>query len=148
MRAVLQRVRRARVLIADEVAGAIDQGLLVLLGVAPSDTPEQASWLADKVVGLRIFNDQDGKMNLALADVGGEVLVVSQFTLYGDARKGRRPSFIGAAGPDVAVPLYEAFIAGLRSHGVGVATGRFGASMQVELVNDGPVTLILDAPSS
>jgi D-tyrosyl-tRNA(Tyr) deacylase len=144
MRAVVQRVRRARVLIGDEVAGAVERGLLVLLGVAPADTAEQARWLADKVVGLRIFNDPEGKMNLALQDVGGGALVVSQFTLYGDCRKGRRPSFIGAAGPDVAVPLYEAFVNAIRALGVPTATGRFGADMQVELVNDGPVTLILD----
>ena len=144
MRAVLQRVRRAKVRVGEEVAGAIGPGLLVLLAVAPTDTPEQARWLADKVVGLRIFNDPEGKMNLALQDVGGGALVVSQFTLYGDCRKGRRPSFIGAAGPDVAVPLYEAFVNAIRALGVPTATGRFGADMQVELVNDGPVTLILD----
>lgn len=146
MRAVLQRVRRARVLIADEVAGAIDAGLLVLLGVAPSDTLDQARWLADKTVGLRIFADSDGKMNRDVLETGGGVLVVSQFTLFGDCRKGRRPSFIGAAGPEIAVPLYEAFVNAIRAHGVPVATGRFGADMQVELVNDGPVTLILDTP--
>jgi D-tyrosyl-tRNA(Tyr) deacylase len=144
MRAVVQRVRRARVVVADDVVGAIEQGLLVLLGVAPSDANEQANWLADKIVGLRIFNDDQGKMNLALADVGGAMLIVSQFTLYGDARKGRRPSFIGAAGPEIAIPLYQAFIDAVKSHGIPVATGRFGADMQVELVNDGPVTLILD----
>jgi D-aminoacyl-tRNA deacylase len=144
MRAVLQRVSRARVVVADEVTGAIEQGLLVLLGVAGNDTREQAVWLADKVVHLRIFNDSDGKMNLSLLDVGGACLIVSQFTLYGDARKGRRPSFIDAAGPPVAIPLYEAFLASVKAHGVPVATGRFGADMQVELVNDGPVTLILD----
>src|SRR5215212_3572941 len=108
MRAVLQRVRRARVVIGDEVAGAIDHGLLVLLGVATSDTRDQAVWLADKVVNLRIFNDADGKMNLSLLDAGGACLIVSQFTLYGDTRKGRRPSFVEAAQPPVAVPLYEA----------------------------------------
>jgi D-tyrosyl-tRNA(Tyr) deacylase len=146
MRVVLQRVLRARVLVAGEVIGAIEHGLLILLGVAPQDTPEQARWLADKVVGLRIFNDAAGKMNLALTEVCGAVLVVSQFTLYGDARKGRRPSFIAAAAPETAIPLYEAFIDALRSHGVPVQTGRFAADMQVELVNDGPVTLILDTP--
>jgi D-tyrosyl-tRNA(Tyr) deacylase len=145
MRAVLQRVRRARVLVADEIVGAIDKGLLVLLGVAPTDTNDQARWLADKIVGLRIFNDSDGKMNLALTDVGGAMLIVSQFTLYGDASKGRRPSFIGAAAPEIAVPLYEAFIDAVKSLGVPVATGRFAADMQVELVNDGPVTLIVDS---
>jgi D-tyrosyl-tRNA(Tyr) deacylase len=113
--------------------------------VAPDDTPAQAQWLADKVIGLRIFNDAAGKMNLSVTDVGGGVLVVSQFTLYGDARKGRRPSFIGAAGPEVAVPMYEAFVDAVRAQGIPTATGRFGAMMQVELVNDGPVTLILDS---
>lgn len=144
MRAVLQRVSRARVVIAGEVAGAIDQGLLVLLGVAPGDTPAQAAWLADKVAGLRLFADGEGKMNRDVREVGGAVLVVSQFTLFGDCRKGRRPSFLGAAGPEVAVPLYEGFVAALRAQGLRVATGRFGADMQVELVNDGPVTLIVE----
>jgi D-tyrosyl-tRNA(Tyr) deacylase len=146
MRAVVQRVRRARVVVGDEVVGAIEGGLLVLLGVAPTDTAEGARWLADKVVGLRIFNDASGKMNRALEEVGGAVLVVSQFTLYGDCRKGRRPSFVGAAGPEVAVPLYEAFVDAVRALGVPAATGRFGAMMQVELVNDGPVTLIVETP--
>jgi D-tyrosyl-tRNA(Tyr) deacylase len=146
MRAVIQRVTSARVVIGDEVAGAIDRGLLVLLGVAPTDTPDDATWLADKIVGLRIFNDAEGKMNLGVQEVGGAVLVVSQFTLYGDCRKGRRPSFIGAAGPDVAVPLYEAFVNAVRARGLLVQTGRFGAMMRVELVNDGPVTLIVDTP--
>jgi D-aminoacyl-tRNA deacylase len=144
MRAVLQRVRRASVTIASEVVGAIDGGLLVLLGVTHTDTPAQARWLAEKVVGLRIFNDADGKMNLGLTDVGGSVLVVSQFTLYGDAAKGRRPSFIAAARPEQAIPLYVAFINAIKALGVPVATGRFGAMMDVELVNDGPVTLILE----
>ncbi len=145
MRAVLQRVSRARVRVGEEVVGEIGRGLLVLLAVAPTDTSEQARWLADKVVGLRIFADADGKMNLGLVEVGGAALVVSQFTLYGDCRKGRRPSFIGSAGPDVAVPRYEAFIEAVRAQGVPTATGRFGAMMQVELVNDGPVTLIVDS---
>lgn len=144
MRAVLQRVRRARVLIGDEVAGAVEQGLLVLVAVAPTDSSAQVRWMADKIVGLRIFADDDGKMNRSVAEVGGGVLVVSQFTLFGDCRKGRRPSFIGAAPPEVAVPLYEAFLDALRAHGVPVASGRFAADMQVELVNDGPVTLLLD----
>ena len=144
MRAVLQRVRRARVVVGDEVVGAIERGLLVLLGVAPDDTPEAASKLADKIAGLRIFADAEDKMNLSVQDVGGSVLVVSQFTLYGDCRKGRRPSFVAAAPPEIAVPLYEGFVNALRALGVPVQTGRFGAMMQVELVNDGPVTLILD----
>src|SRR5262249_32478308 len=141
---VLQRVSRAQVTIAGEAAGAVGRGLLVLLGVAPADTADDAAWLADKVVGLRIFADDEGKMNRSVADVGGGVLVVSQFTLYGDCRKGRRPSFLGAAPPEIAVPLYESFVQAVRALGVPVATGRFGADMQVELVNDGPVTLILD----
>jgi D-tyrosyl-tRNA(Tyr) deacylase len=145
MRAVLQRVSEARVRVGGEVVGQIGRGLLVLLGVAPDDAPEQVRWLADKVVGLRVFADADGKMNLGVADVGGAVLVVSQFTLYGDCSKGRRPSFIGAAPPETAIPLYEAFVAAVKALGVPVATGRFGALMQVELVNDGPVTLIVDS---
>jgi D-tyrosyl-tRNA(Tyr) deacylase len=144
MRAVVQRVAGARVLIDGAVAGQVGRGLLVLLGVTHGDTPEAAAWLADKVVGLRIFNDADGKMNLGVADVQGGVLVVSQFTLYGDCKKGRRPSFIDAAPPEVAVPLYETFVNAIKALGVPTATGRFGAMMQVELVNDGPVTLIVD----
>jgi D-aminoacyl-tRNA deacylase len=144
MRAVLQRVSRAAVVIDGETVGAIERGLLVLLGVAPADTPDEAQWLAEKAAGLRIFRDEAGKMNLSVADIGGGVLVVSQFTLYGDCRKGRRPSFLDAAPPEVAVPLYEAFVNALRALGLPVATGRFGAMMQVELINDGPVTLILD----
>jgi len=145
MRAVLQRVSHARVVVDQEVVGQIGRGLLVLLGVTHSDTALQARWLADKIVGLRIFNDAEGKMNLGLADVGGEVLVVSQFTLHGDCRKGRRPSFIDAAPPEIAIPLYEAFIEAVKIQGIRTATGRFGAMMQVELVNDGPVTLIVDS---
>jgi D-tyrosyl-tRNA(Tyr) deacylase len=145
MRAVVQRVSRARVVIGAEVTGEIGRGLLVLLGVATTDTPEQARWLAEKLVGLRIFEDAEGKMNLGLADVGGAMLIVSQFTLYGDCRKGRRPSFIDAAPPETAIPLYEGFINDVKAQGVRTATGRFGAMMQVELVNDGPVTLILDS---
>ena len=145
MRAVLQRVRQARVRVGDEVTGEIGRGLLVLLGVAHGDTPAQARWLAEKVVGLRIFQDDDGKMNRDVSEAGGGVLVVSQFTLYGDCRKGRRPSFIDAAGPETAIPLYEAFVNTVRAQGVPTATGRFGAMMQVELVNDGPVTLIVDS---
>jgi D-tyrosyl-tRNA(Tyr) deacylase len=145
MRAVLQRVTQARVVVADETIGAIQRGLLVLLGVARSDTAADVAWLADKVAALRIFNDAQGKMNLSVADVQGAALVVSQFTLYGDCRKGRRPSFIDAAPPEIAIPLYEAFIQALQAQGLPVATGRFGAMMQVELVNDGPVTLILDS---
>lgn len=145
MRAVLQLVRRARVVVGEEVVGEIGRGLLVLLGVSRQDTPEDATHLADKIVGLRIFADAEDKMNLGVADVSGSVLVVSQFTLYGDCRKGRRPSFIDAAPPETAIPLYEAFINAVKAHGIPVATGRFGAMMQVEMVNDGPVTLILDS---
>jgi D-tyrosyl-tRNA(Tyr) deacylase len=128
------------------VTGSIGIGFLVLAGFAATDTDETLAWMADKVLGLRVFGDDEGKMNRALADVHGGVLVVSQFTLYGDARKGRRPSFIDAAPPDLAIPLYERFVAILREHGGGVpvATGEFGAMMDVELVNDGPVTLILE----
>jgi D-tyrosyl-tRNA(Tyr) deacylase len=145
MRAVIQRVSRARVLIDDEVAGEIGRGLLVLLGVARDDTDDEARWLAEKLIGVRVFEDAAGKMNLGLADIGGAMLIVSQFTLYGDCRKGRRPSFIDAAPPEIAVPLYEAFIHAVKAHGIPTATGRFGAMMDVELVNDGPVTLILDS---
>lgn len=146
MRAVLQRARHARVLIGDEVAGAIGAGLVVLLAVAPGDTVDQARWLADKTVSLRIFADDDGKMNRGVLDIQGAVLVVSQFTLYGDCSKGRRPSFLGAAAPAHAIPLYEAFLDAVKGHGVLVQSGRFAADMQVELVNDGPVTLVIDTP--
>lgn len=144
MRAVLQRVRQARVRVGDEVTGEIGRGLLVLLGVAHGDTPEQARWLAEKVVGLRVFADDEGKMNRDVSEAGGAVLVVSQFTLYGDCRKGRRPSFVDAAAPEAAIPLYEAFVETVRALGVPVATGRFGANMSVDLVNEGPVTLIVE----
>src|SRR5437867_959561 len=130
------------------VTGKIGVGFLVLAGFAPSDNDDALAWMADKLLGLRVFGDAEGKMNLALADVHGAVLVVSQFTLYGDVQKGRRPSFIDAAPPDLAVPLYERFVALLKERGAGsgvqVATGEFGAMMEVELVNDGPVTLILE----
>jgi D-aminoacyl-tRNA deacylase len=144
MRAVVQRVSRAAVVIDGQTVGAIERGLLVLVGVTATDTPADVRWLADKLAGLRIFNDEAGKMNLSVPDVGGSLLVVSQFTLYGDCRKGRRPSFLDAAPPEIAVPLYESFVKALRSLGLPVETGRFGAMMQVELVNEGPVTLILD----
>lgn len=147
MRAVVQRVRSCRVVVAGEIVGEIGSGLLVLLGIRTGDTAEQARWLADKIVGLRIMSDDEGKMNVSVADAGGSILVVSQFTLYGNCEKGRRPSFIDAARPDVAEPLYEAFANAVRLQGVPVATGRFGADMQVELVNDGPVTVIVEAPA-
>ena len=144
MRAVVQRVSRASVTVNGRVTGSIGRGLLVLVGFAPADVVAQVEWMADKVAGLRVFADGEGKMNRDLPAVGGAVLVVSQFTLYGDASKGRRPSFIDAAPPAVAIPLYEAFIAALRARGIPVETGEFGAMMDVELVNDGPVTLILE----
>ena len=146
MRAVVQRVSQARVDVAGETVGAIERGLLVLLGVQTPDTEHDADYLAAKIVSLRIFNDAQGKMNLDLQDVQGGVLVVSQFTLYGDARKGRRPSFVQAAPPEQAERLYEYFLDATARHGVPVAHGVFGAYMQVHLVNDGPVTLLLDSP--
>jgi D-aminoacyl-tRNA deacylase len=144
MRAVIQRVSRASVTVGGSVVGAIDRGLVVLVGFTGGDDAQRVEWMADKLVGLRIFPDDDDKMNLSLRDVGGAILVVSQFTLYGDVQRGRRPSFVGAAGPDVAVPLYESFIDALRRREIPVATGEFGAMMQVELVNDGPVTLVVE----
>jgi len=145
MKAVLQRVSRASVTVEGQVVGQIGRGLLVLLGVEQDDALADAQQLADKTVQLRIFDDADGKMNLALADVGGALLVVSQFTLLGDCRKGRRPSFIQAAPPALAEQLYENFVAAVGVQGIPVATGKFRAMMQVELVNDGPVTLLLDS---
>ena len=144
MRVLIQRVSRADVRVDGRVTGRIGTGLLLLVGFTHADTHAQLEWMADKIAGLRLFGDADGKMNLALADVGGSVLVVSQFTLYGDAAKGRRPSFIDAARPEVAIPLYERFVALLRDRALPVETGEFGAMMDVELVNDGPVTLWLE----
>lgn len=144
MRIVLQRVSRAEVQVGGRVAGRIGVGFLLLVGFTPGDGDGQLVWMADKVSGLRLFGDAEGKMNLALSDVGGAVLVVSQFTLYGDSSKGRRPSFIDAARPEQAIPLYETFIRLLRERGLTVETGEFGAMMDVELVNDGPVTLWLE----
>lgn len=148
MRVVLQRVSRASVRIDGAVVGEVGRGLVVLLGIAPDDDAAAAEWLAKKVVELRIFADDEGKMNRSVAEVGGGVLIVSQFTLYGDCQKGRRPSFLGAARPETAIPLYEAFITAVKAEGVPVATGQFGAMMDVELVNDGPVTLILERTTS
>lgn len=144
MKAVVQRVSSARVLIDGEVVGEIGRGLAVLLGVARGDTEGEAWWLADKLVGLRVFDDDAGKMNLDLRQVGGAMLIVSQFTLLGDCRKGRRPSYTEAARPEQAERLYESFVAAVGSQGIPVATGRFQAMMQVELVNEGPVTLIVE----
>ena len=144
MRALIQRVTRAEVRVDDRVVGKIERGLLVLVGFTHADGAEQLEWMADKITGLRIFSDADDKMNLSVADVGGSLLVVSQFTLYGDAVKGRRPSFVDAARPETAIPLYERFVAMIRERGLTTETGEFGASMAVELVNDGPVTLWLE----
>jgi D-tyrosyl-tRNA(Tyr) deacylase len=144
MKVVLQRVSRASVSVDGAIVGSIGVGYAVLVGFTHGDGVAQVQWMADKVVGLRLFQDDEGKMNLDLAEVGGSILVVSQFTLYGNARKGRRPSFIDAAAPDEATALYEQFVDALRASGVHVETGSFGAMMDVELVNDGPVTLILD----
>ncbi len=143
---MLQRVSRAAVRVDGKTVGEIGRGFLVLVGFAPTDTEPSIEWMADKILGLRLFGDAEGKMNRDLAEVGGGVLVVSQFTLYGDAKKGRRPSFIDAAPPEIAIPLYERFVALLREKagGIRVATGEFGAMMDVELVNDGPVTLQLE----
>jgi D-tyrosyl-tRNA(Tyr) deacylase len=144
MRVLLQRVSRAEVRVGDRVAGRIGRGFLLLVGLTHGDGEDDLVWMADKIVGLRLFADADDKMNLALADVGGALLVVSQFTLYGDASRGRRPSFVDAARPETAIPLYERFVALLRGRGAAVETGEFGAMMDVELVNDGPVTLWLE----
>ena len=144
MRVVLQRVSRAEVRIEGKVVGRIGRGLLLLVGFRREDGPDTIEWMADRVRGLRIFPDDAGKMNLSLDEVRGELLVVSQFTLYGDTRKGRRPSFVEAAPPEIAIPLYETFIEALRNSGCPVATGEFGAMMDVDLVNEGPVTLLLE----
>ena len=145
MRAVVQRVTRARVTVNDEVVGEISNGLAVLLGIARDDTKLDAAYLAEKISALRIFDDDEGKMNLSIKDVNGGMLIVSQFTLYGDVRRGLRPSWIDAAAPEVAAPLYEFFVRQARAAVSEVATGSFRAMMQVELVNDGPVTILLDS---
>ncbi len=145
MRACIQRVSECRVIVEGELVGQIGVGLLVLLGVARGDTEDDLRWLADKIGGLRIFEDEQGKMNLALADVNGAMLVVSQFTLMGDCRKGRRPSFLDAAPPEMAERMYEQFIQHVQAQGIPVETGRFQTHMNVELVNDGPVTLWIDS---
>jgi len=144
MRVVLQRVKEASVTVEGTVTGQIDQGFLLLVGITHDDTLEQVNWLADKIAGLRVFEDEEERMNLSLQDVEGKILSVSQFTLYGDVKKGRRPAFTEAAKPDVANELYGAFNARLRQQGIIVETGQFGAMMDVALVNDGPVTLILE----
>ena len=144
MRALLQRVSRAEVRVDGSVTGRIERGFVVLVGFTHTDGEEQLLWMADKTIGLRLFSDAEGKMNLGLSDVGGALLVVSQFTLYGDIQKGRRPSFIDAARPEVAEALYVRFVSMLRERGVRVETGQFGAMMEVDLVNDGPVTLWIE----
>ncbi len=144
MRACIQRVSRARVVIDSEIVGEIGRGLLVLLGIAGTDTDAELIWLADKIVGLRIFEDDAGKMNCSLSEVAGQILVVSQFTLYGDCRKGRRPSFLSAAPPEMAEAMYEKFVTHLVEQGISTAAGRFRAQMEVELTNDGPVTIWID----
>jgi D-tyrosyl-tRNA(Tyr) deacylase len=144
MRALIQRVSEASVTVDGEVVGAINQGLVVLVGVKEGDTEEEADWLARKIAGLRIFEDREGRMNVGLLDVGGQALVVSQFTLYADASKGRRPSFVDAASPEVAEPLVDHFVQALRDHRVPVEEGVFGAMMMVEIHNDGPVTIMLE----
>ena len=144
MRTVVQRVRRASVTVDEETIARIDKGFVILVGVATGDTEESARWLAKKCAGLRVFEDASGLMNLSLADVGGKAIVVSQFTLYGDCAKGRRPSFSESAPPEVAQPLYNVFVDAMRDEGIHVETGKFQAKMQVVIVNDGPVTLILE----
>ena len=145
MRAVVQRVTRAKVTVDDKLVGEIGNGLVVLLGVARDDTKLDAAYLAEKITALRIFDDEEGKMNLSLKDVNGAMLIVSQFTLYGDVRRGLRPSWIDAAAPEVAEPLYDFFVRQMRTMISPVATGSFRAMMQVELINDGPVTILLDS---
>lgn len=147
MRVVLQRVSKASVEVEGNIIGKIDNGLLLLLGIHVDDNIKELEWMVNKVIGLRIFEDEDGKMNNSLSDVEGSLLIVSQFTLYGDCEKGRRPGFTGAARPDKAIPMYEEFIARCRKLGVHVENGEFGADMKVDLLNDGPVTLVIDSPA-
>ncbi len=145
MRGVVQRVKRASVEVEGNIIGEIEQGILLLLGVEDTDEVKDLEYMCDKVPNLRIFEDENGKMNKSLIDVGGQLLVISQFTLLGDARKGRRPSFTAAAVPDKAIPMYESFIKKMKNSGITTQCGEFGADMQVELVNDGPVTILLDS---
>jgi len=145
MRAVIQRTARASVTVDESVTGAIGPGLVVFLGIHPQDGDKEIRWMAEKIINLRIFEDDEGKMNRSIADTGGEILIVSQFTLYGDCRKGRRPGYSAAAPPEIAEPLYQAFVQEIARQGIRTATGVFQASMQVELVNDGPVTLLIDS---
>lgn len=145
MRAVIQRVKEASVAIDNEIVGAIQRGFMVLLGIHEDDTLEDVAYLTRKIEKLRVFEDTEGKMNLDIAAVNGQILSISQFTLYADTKKGNRPSFVKAARPEVAIPLYEAFNQSLEMQGLGVATGQFGANMQIALINDGPVTIIIDS---
>lgn len=145
MRVVLQRVKEAKVSVSGETIGAISKGILVLVGFTEKDNKHDLEWMSRKILNLRIFDDAEGKMNQSLLDIGGELLIVSQFTLFANTKKGNRPSYIRAAKPEIAVPLYEKFIEGLRDTGVALKTGRFGAMMQVSLVNDGPVTIQIDS---
>lgn len=144
MRAVIQRVQYASVQVDGRTVGKIEKGFLVFLGITHNDTEKEGTWLANKIKDLRVFEDTEGKMNLSLADVGGEVLIVSQFTLYGNCMKGRRPAFVDAARPEIAIPLYEKFLKTFSSFGMKIESGKFGANMKIELLNDGPVTLLLD----
>jgi D-tyrosyl-tRNA(Tyr) deacylase len=145
MKAVVQRVKNANVKVDDKVIGSIGNGILLLLGIEETDEDKDLEYMCDKVPNLRIFEDENGKMNKSLLDVGGSILVISQFTLLGDARKGRRPSFIAAARPDKAIPMYEKYIAEMKEKNIFTQTGEFGADMKVELTNDGPVTILLDS---
>lgn len=145
MRAVVQRVKKSRVVIENQENSKIENGLMVLLGVTHEDKKEDVDYLLEKIINLRVFEDEDGKLNKSLLDVKGNLMVVSQFTLYGDCRKGRRPNFMQAAKPEIAVPLYESFLKKAKEHPINVESGVFGADMQIELINDGPVTLILDS---
>ena len=145
MRAVVQRVSKASVTIAQQEVGKIDQGLVILLGIHEKDTQDDVEYLVKKIAHMRIFEDEQGKMNRSVEDVEGQILSVSQFTLFADTKKGNRPSFISAARPETAIPLYEAFNEGIRNRGITVATGQFGADMAVSLINDGPVTIIIDS---
>ncbi len=145
MRAVIQRSHQASVTVEGTIIGAISSGLVVFLGIQEQDNEQTIKWMADKIIHLRIFEDGDGKMNRSLAETGGEMLIVSQFTLYGDCRKGRRPGYSGAARPETAEPLYEKFVRYIENQGIVTATGKFQASMQVQLINDGPVTLLIDS---
>lgn len=146
MRVVVQRVTSASVSVENNITGKIGKGLLVFLGITHTDNEKDVKWIVDKISGLRIFSDENGKMNRSIEDINGEILLVSQFTLYGDAKKGKRPSFVNAAKPDLAIPLYEKVIEAIKGKNINIATGIFGADMKVELLNDGPVTIIVDSP--